>query len=135
MPSALVAAFNRLAGSRIRQRDIVVRLLAEASDHPTVTQLHARARLEAPGISRSSVYTTLKLLVATSLARAYRPDTGEYRYEDGTLPPHAHLVDEASGEMFNIDDNALQQLLQKTARKLGYDLTDFEMVITGSRSP
>ncbi len=134
MPSALAMAFDELDGPRIRQRELVVRLLAEATDHPTVTQLHARARLEAPGISRSSVYTTLKSLVAAGLAHVYRPEVGEFRYEDGTVPSHGHLVDETTGEMVNIVDDSMHRLLEQTARGLGYKLTGYRLVITGRRN-
>ena len=132
-PSSLEVAY---LGSRIRrnnQRLLVVRLLAEANDHPTTETLFQRARLRDQAIGRTSVYRALSALVAAGLAAVHQPHRGMFRYEDNTRGEHDHLIDAATGEMIDFREEALERATREIAAQLGYRLVGRSLVIRGVR--
>lgn len=131
MLSALEVAFRQTRMPLSRQRLLVVQLLAQATDHPTLATLHARAREIEPTIGRSAVNRALAALVDAGLAHVIESSRGPYRYEDATLGTHGHLIDEKTGELINITAPELETAMSDIALHLGYRLATYRLRLTG----
>jgi Fur family ferric uptake transcriptional regulator len=133
MTSPLETAFLQSKLPRSRKRLLVVRLLAEAKDHPTVDQLHERARLVDPRISKSAVFCALSALAKVGLATVLETRLGMFRYEDATHGSHGHLIDQDTGVMVNFRDDALDEAIDKVARELGFRCLAYDLFLTAKR--
>ena len=96
---------QRLARSGLRstpQREVVYQVLVTKRDHPTADEVYARVRKQLPSISLATVYNCLEALVQCEVVRAVNFERGPTRYCPN-LEPHAHFIDEASGEAHDVD--------------------------------
>lgn len=84
------------------QRVAVYASLLKRYDHPTADILFNDLRATMPSLSRTTVYTTLKLLVDNRLVQEIRAENGEMRY-DGHIEFHAHFKCRNCGGLFDID--------------------------------
>jgi Fe2+ or Zn2+ uptake regulation protein len=106
---------------------------AEATDHPTAEQLHARARQTDPSISRAAVFRALTAFANAGLATVLDTGRGVFRYEDATIGPHDHLADRDTGELNNITSSELDAAVERTASSLGYRVTGRRLIIWAQR--
>ena len=116
---------TRLAEHGIRltgQRRVIVRVLAEASDHPDVEELHRRAAELDHRIARSTVYRTVKLLAALGLLDRHDFGEGKAHYEALSRDHHDHLIDVATGKVIEFRNAEIERLQEKIAAELGYEL-------------
>lgn len=82
----------RQNGLRITpQRRVILELLAQDTSHPTVGDLYERVSSVMPEVSRTTVYNTLRALVALGeLTEVQDLGEGGLRYDTDTSPHH-HL--------------------------------------------
>lgn len=104
------------------QRRVIAEVLSEATDHPDVEQLHARAAARDPKISIATVYRTVKLLEEAGLLDKLEFGDGRARYEDADREHHDHLIDLNTGEVIEFVDPEIEALQEKIAGRLGYRL-------------
>ncbi len=132
MPNSLL---KRCESSGIRitgQRRAVVRVL-EASDHPSVAELHAQASKIDPNISIATVYRTLNLLEEIGLVEKHDFGDGLARYENAGRKHHDHLIDIESGEVIEFVNKEIEELQKEVARELGFELCGHRMELFGVR--
>jgi len=125
---------QKLANSGLRstpQREVVYNILLQKRDHPTADEVYARVRAEMPTISLATVYNCLEALVQCQLVRAVNFERGPTRYCPN-LEPHAHFLDEASGEAHDVDLPAelLEQV--KSVLPAGYSANSIEIIFRGA---
>ena len=89
MTEALQAAGVRVTS----QRMILLRLLAEARDHPGAAELHRRARGADGRLSLATVYRTLAVLERAGVVQRHSFDGVSARFEPAEEPHHDHIVD------------------------------------------
>ncbi|MEQ1671235.1 MAG: Fur family transcriptional regulator [Hyphomicrobium sp.] len=117
------------------QRRIIARVLSAASDHPDVEELHRRAHALDPKISLSTVYRTIKLFAAKGIIE--RHDFGHGaghsrgRYEEASREHHDHLVDVESGRVIEFSNAAIEELQDRIARELGFELVGHKLELYG----
>lgn len=104
------------------QRRTVARVIGEATDHPDVEELYARAVALDPKISLATVYRTVKLFEEAGILDRLEFGDGRARYEDADRDHHDHLIDVTSGEVIEFIDHEIEQLQERIAEKLGYRL-------------
>lgn len=104
------------------QRRTVARVIGEATDHPDVEELYARASSLDPKISLATVYRTVKLFEESGILDRLEFGDGRARYEDADRDHHDHLIDVTSGEVIEFIDHEIEQLQERIAEKLGYRL-------------
>lgn len=77
--------------------------------HPTVDQIHADIKKEIPKLSKTTVYSTLRVLIEAGLARVITIEDHETRYDIKT-EVHGHFKCNSCGEIynFNIDVDSLR---------------------------
>ncbi|KPP84747.1 MAG: Mn-responsive transcriptional regulator Mur [Rhodobacteraceae bacterium HLUCCA08] len=115
------------------QRRTIARVLEEADDHPDVEALHARAAAEDPRISLATVYRTVKLFEEAGILDKHEFGDGRARYETADRDHHDHLIDLATGEVIEFVDPEIEELQERIAARLGYELKGHRLELFGLR--
>jgi Fur family ferric uptake transcriptional regulator len=119
------------------QRKTIAKVLSESKavygskDHPDVDELHKRVTSIDNKISIATVYRTVKLFEEAGILIKHDFKAGKARYEIND--DHNHLIDINSGEIIEFVDKDIEELQQKIAKKLGYNLVDHKLELYGSK--
>lgn len=113
------------------QRRTIASVLEAADDHPDVEELYARASALDAGISLATVYRTVKLFEEAGILEKLDFRDGRARYEDADRDHHDHLIDMNSGEVIEFVDAEIEELQDRIAAKLGYDLKGHRLELYG----
>jgi Fur family transcriptional regulator, ferric uptake regulator len=129
------AAELRGAGLRMTQRRrLILKVLAEADDHPDAKAIFQRGFAEDPTLSLSTVYRTMKLLEERGAIERHAFDDGVSRYEHADQKTHHdHLIDVDTGEVVEFRSEAIERLQARIAAELGYDLVRHRLELYGKR--
>ncbi len=132
--SGRVAAFEsecrRLGLALTIQRRAVFAELAERRDHPTADQVYDTLRTRLPGISRTTVYRVLETLVEQGFARKVPHAGGPARF-DPMAARHHHLVCDACGRLYDLDDGVVPRVPTPDTGKTGFRVRDYSISFTG----
>ena len=85
------------------QRLAILNCLQDNSSHPTAEEIAREAVASLPGMSLSTVYSTLSELESLGVISRL-DDKGTMRF-DPNMSPHAHLVCRGCGDIFDIPLN------------------------------
>ena len=114
------------------QRRVVAQVLSEASDHPDVAQVYQRAVGLDFNISIATVYRTVRLFEEAKIIERHDFGDGRARFEDTSIKQHHHhLIDLATGEVIEFEDENLERMKKEIARKLGYELVGDRFELSG----
>lgn len=114
------------------QRRVILKVLGDASDHPSVEDVYERAKDIDTSISIATVYRTLSLLDELDLVIRHEFQEGYSRYEVNDQHHH-HLVDLETGKVIEFQNEELEKLKVKIARDLGYELIDHRLELYGKK--
>lgn len=84
------------------QRLKVTEYLYAHSTHPTAEEIYAALHKEIPTLSLTTVYNTLKLLVANGCGVQLDTGDGEAKF-DGNTAPHGHFKCTECGAVYDFD--------------------------------
>lgn len=113
-------------------RKVILKVLEEADDHPSVETVYERAREIDATISIATVYRTLNMLDEMDIVTRREFNESFSRY-DTNMEHHHHLIDLESGEVIEFQNEALEILKEKIAADLGYDLIDHRLELYGRK--
>ena len=113
------------------QRRVIAQVLEDATDHPDVETLYARCVAIDAGISIATVYRTVKLFEEAGILDRLEFKDGRTRYEDAERDHHDHLIDINSGKVIEFVDAEIEQLQEKIALRLGYQLRGHRLELYG----
>ncbi len=113
------------------QRRIIAQVIEDAEDHPDVEELYARASARDEAISIATVYRTVKLFEEAGILDKLEFGDGRARYEDAERDHHDHLIDMNSGEVIEFVDADIEELQERIAAKLGYELRGHRLELYG----
>ena len=113
------------------QRRTIARVLEAAADHPDVEELYARSSAEDPRISIATVYRTVKLFEESGILEKHEFGDGRARYETADRDHHDHLIDMHSGEVIEFVDPEIEELQERIAARLGYELKGHRLELYG----
>ena len=119
------------------QRKTIAKVISESKevygskDHPDVDELHKRVTSIDNKISIATVYRTVKLFEEAGILVKHDFKAGKARYEIND--DHNHLIDINSGEIIEFVDKDIEELKEKIAKKLGYNLVDHKLELYGSK--
>ena len=120
-------------GRGSRQRDVVLHVLQEASNHPTVNEVYQAVRREIPRVSLGTVYRNLeKLSLAGNIPRLDK--TGAQRRYAGNTMPHLHVCCRLCGRVGDVDarEAALPELGSVAGRHIdGFILEEYQVDLVG----
>jgi len=114
------------------QRRVILQVLTESDDHPSVETVYRRACAIDASISIATVYRTLHLLDEMNLVQRHDFNENHARFETN-LEHHHHLIDLDTGEVVEFKDDDLERLKRRIAEELGYDLVDHRLEFYGRR--
>ena len=114
------------------QREVVISILENSEDHPDVDELFKRATEIDKSVSIATVYRTVKLLEDANFIEKHEFGDGKARYEESG-EHHEHLIDVETGEVIEFIDNELEELKEKIALKMGYELVDHRLELFGKK--
>jgi Fur family ferric uptake transcriptional regulator len=103
-------------------RRVVAEVLEDASDHPDVETIHARAAARDESISLATVYRTVNLFEEAGILQRREFGDGRARWEDAERDHHDHLIDVQTGEVIEFVDPEIEALQERIAERLGYEL-------------
>ena len=119
------------------QRKTIAKVISESKevygskDHPDVDELHKRVTSIDNKISIATVYRTVKLFEEAGILVKHDFKAVKARYEIND--DHNHLIDINSGEIIEFVDKDIEELQEKIAKKLGYNLVDHKLELYGSK--
>lgn len=121
---------NSLRGQGFRitpQRIAIVEYLLKTDDHPSAEHIHKIVQKKYPMVSLSTVYKTLDLLREKKLVNEIKVE-GEARF-DAHTDEHINLVCMNCGKIEDIDEDSLEEIQTKVARKSKYMIlkSNFEL--------
>lgn len=126
----------RSAGLRMtQQRRLILRILAEADDHPDAKGIFNRAFAHDPTLSLSTVYRTMKLLESRGAIERHAFEDGVSRYEHAAQEHHDHLIDVETGQVIEFASDAIEELQRRIAAELGYELVRHKLELYGRKMP
>jgi len=114
------------------QRRVILGVLDRSDDHPSVETVHARAKEVDNSISIATVYRTLHLLDELDLVQRHDFNESYSRFEVN-LDHHHHLIDLDTGKVIEFQNQELEELKERIAKELGYDLIDHTLELYGRR--
>ncbi|MFA5592230.1 MAG: Fur family transcriptional regulator [Micavibrio sp.] len=115
-------------------RKTILKVLGESADHPSVELVYERARAIDASISIATVYRTLNMLDELELVMRHEFNESFARYETNT-EHHHHLIDLDTGEVIEFQNEALEELKERIARDMGYELIDHRLELYGRKNP
>lgn len=118
--NALNAHLKLRGLNRSSRRDVVVVAFLSSDKHLSVDDLYNLVRRKSPGIGRTTVYRTLKLLESAGLAQALVLK-GETRFErELNRRHHDHFICSGCGAIFEFSSDEIEALQDEEARKIGF---------------
>lgn len=117
------------------QRRVIIRVLAEAEDHPDVEEVYRRASAIDPRISLATVYRTVRLLEDLRAIKKLDFGDGRARYEEASAEHHHHLIDTATGTVVEFSSPELDVIKERIGQELGYSIVGYRLELYGTRRP
>lgn len=116
-----------------KQRDLVLKVVRESSDHPSAETVYERARKELPSISLGTVYRNLSQLVELRLVRKIVIDRGSDRY-DKTLKIHAHFHCYSCGAVIDVGDDGFMDFVHSVEQGNSVKIDACDILFAGQCS-
>ena len=114
------------------QRKIILKVLGEAEDHPSVESVYERAKSIDPSISMATVYRTLNLLDELELVTKHEFKENFSRFEVN-MDHHHHLIDVESGQVIEFQNEEIEDMKKAIATQLGYELVECRLELYGRK--
>lgn len=114
------------------QRKLILQVLDNAEDHPSVETVYERAKELDASISMATVYRTLNMLDELNLVIRHEFKENFSRYEVNE-EHHHHLIDLETGDVIEFQNSELETLKEKIANELGFDLVDHRLELYGKK--
>ena len=130
--SKLLEKCNKKGLRITNQRELVISIIENSTDHPNVDELYKRASIKDNSVSIATVYRTVKLLEDAKVIDKHEFGDGKARYEQ-TREHHEHLIDVETGEVIEFINEELEKLKNEIANKMGYELVDHKLELFGKR--
>lgn len=114
------------------QRKVILNVLEQSDDHPSVEDVFARAKEIDSSVSMATVYRTLSLLDEMDLVIKHEFKEGFARFEVNA-EHHHHMIDLETGHVIEFQNEKLEALKEEIAKELGYELVDHTLELYGRR--
>ncbi|MCA9655041.1 MAG: transcriptional repressor [Myxococcales bacterium] len=110
------------------QRVAIARVALASHRHPSADEVWEQVKERLPMVSRATVYNTLNRLVEEGLLRSFASAQGHTVFDPNTAPHH-HLVDDATGTIYDLPWEALA--VDGVDALEGFEVRDFQVVLHG----
>lgn len=99
--------------------------------HVRIEELLKAARKKNPAIGYATVYRTLMLLVDAGVANQRHFRDGKSRFEIASAQHHDHLICTECGRIVEFENNTIEDLQERIARKNKFVLTGHKLELYG----
>lgn len=127
---AIVATIRRKGYKATPQRIAICRVALRSHDHPNAQQIYDLVQKEHPTVSLATVYKTLQMLQELDLVREICLTKDETRY-DPLLAPHFNLICTRCGIIQDLEDPAIQKIVEKIALATSFIMTELPVSVFG----
>ncbi|MBT5953321.1 transcriptional repressor [bacterium] len=108
-------------GRLTSQKKAIVEEVFNIDDHFEVENFIDKLRSEDKKFSRATVYRTIKQLLDAGLIQKISALNGKVFYERKmTNKEHDHVICNTCGEIYEINDNSIQKILDKYCKDIGF---------------
>jgi Fe2+ or Zn2+ uptake regulation protein len=107
---------------RSRQRERILELLRNTTEHPTADWLYRELKKEIPGLSMGTVYRNLRILEEQGAIRKL-PAGSTFDRFDADRSPHSHLICERCGRICDVRLPREANLDSDAERESGFTVT------------
>lgn len=114
------------------QRKVIINVLENSVDHPSVEMVYERAKAEDASISLATVYRTMNLLDELDLVIRHDFNESFSRY-DVNVDDHYHLIDAENNDVIEFENSEVEEIVTRVAGELGYDLIDHRLELYGRK--
>lgn len=115
-----------------RQREAIVDEFLSSGGHLSTEELYRAIRARHPGIGYATVHRTLKLLSECGLAEPRHFGDGHTRYEQHSDEHHHdHLICLHCGAIIEFEDEAIERLQERVAKKHGFAIESHRLELYG----
>ena len=119
-----------LGQRQTRQRDAILRVIADADGPLSVPEIHERAKREHAAIGLATIYRTLKLLQETDQIQSVILPSGESRFETAGHGHHEHFQCRSCQHVYDLHVCPLE-LPRNTVLSGGFVVEDHELTLYG----
>ncbi len=127
----LDAHLKREGLNRSARRDVVVNTFLSSNKHLSVDDLYSLVRRRSPGIGRTTVYRTLKLLESAGLAQALVLKGETFFERELNRRHHDHFICNVCSGIFEFTSDEIEALQEEEARKIGFRIEGHKHQVFG----
>lgn len=121
------------AGLKLTEpRRLILQVLCDAEDHPSVEMVYERARQIDPKVAMATVYRTLNLFHEFGIVTRIDLKESFARYELN-WGHHHHLIDVETGEVREFQNETIEKLKSQIATEMGYELVECVLELYGRK--
>jgi Fur family ferric uptake transcriptional regulator len=114
------------------QREIILDEFLRSDEHPTTEDLYLRVRKKNPQVGYATIHRTLKLFAECGIASVRNFGDGSTRYEAVSEDEHHdHLVCSHCGLIIEFENDQIEKLQEKVARKHKFKVLDHRLELYG----
>lgn len=113
------------------QRRVVAEVLHGEHVHLTADEIHDRAVVVLPEISRATVYNTLRELVDMGEVLELAADGKAKRYDPNAADGHQHLVCSRCGVLYDVPSPDLSTIAIPKSHRRGFEIKGIEIIYRG----
>ena len=113
-----------------KQREEILKVVLNSSDHPNVNTIYERVRLVIPNISLGTVYRNLNTLYKNKLIRKINNPNGGDHY-DKTLVDHAHIYCVNCNNMYDLGNYIMNEVNKLVETNNECKILRSEIIFTG----
>lgn len=117
---------------KTHQRDVIAQIFfAPPHKHYRIEEVLEKSRLKDSSISYATVYRTLMMFVEAGLASQRQFGKGQSLFEAVGGHHHDHLICTGCGKIIEFENNQIEHLQERVAKKHGFKLTHHKMELYG----
>ena len=128
--ASIIEALRKKGYKATSQRIAICRFALRSRDHPTAQNVYRGVKPVHPTVSLATIYKTLHVLKELRLVQELAFVEGETRFDSYT-EPHANLVCRGCGNISDIDDPMIRELVTRVAAKARFTLIGQRLDIDG----
>ena len=114
------------------QREIILDEFLRSDEHPSTEDLYLRVRKKNPQVGYATVHRTLKLFAECGITSVRNFGDGSTRYESVSEDEHHdHLVCSECGLIIEFEDDQIEKLQEKVAKKHKFKVIDHRLELYG----
>lgn len=113
------------------QRRVVMDALAGRTDHPSADQLYEQVKEAVKGISRTTVYRVIEVLVDNGIIRKVGSHEAKARF-DANAARHHHIECMSCGAVADVAPDASHEIELPDLEALDFEVTDYTILFQGT---